>query len=65
MERVVKEKTTSRTLLVVGAALAGVVGGLVGTALVLGSVEFGIFGAVGGGVASMIGALSQLEDHEA
>jgi hypothetical protein len=54
----------SPTAKVVAAALVGVVGGLVGTALVLGSPELGIFGAVGGAVVSMIGALAQVERSE-
>jgi hypothetical protein len=55
----------SSTMKIVGAALVGAAGGLVGTALVLGSLEFGIFGGVGGAVVSMIGALSQFETAEA
>jgi hypothetical protein len=54
----------SGTAKVVGAALVGAVGGLATTALALGSPEFGIFGAVGGALASMIGVLSQLESAE-
>jgi hypothetical protein len=50
---------------IVAAAFVGAVGGLVGTTLVLGSIEFGIFGAVGGAVVSMIGALAQVEHAEA
>jgi hypothetical protein len=55
----------SSTVKIVAAALVGAAGGLVGTAVVLGSLEFGIFGAVGGAVVSMIGALTQLEPAEA
>lgn len=47
--------------LVVGAALVGVVTGLLGTALMLGSFEFGIFGGIAGGVGTAIMALSRLE----
>ena len=50
---------------VVAAAAVGAAGGLAMTAVALGSFEFGIFGAVGGAVASMIGALAHLEPAEA
>jgi hypothetical protein len=53
------------TVKIVGAAVMGAVGGLAVVAGMLGSVEFGIFGAVGGAVVAMIGTLSQLESSEA
>jgi hypothetical protein len=49
---------------VVGAAVIGAAAGLATTVLALGSPEFGIFGAVGGALASMIGVLAQLESAE-
>jgi hypothetical protein len=49
---------------VVGAAAVGAAGGLATTALVLGSPEFSIFGAVGGAVAAMIGVLAQHENAD-
>jgi hypothetical protein len=55
----------STTLKVVGGALLGGSAGLLGTALVLGSLEFAIFGAVIGAVATMIGILSLSESAEA
>ena len=51
----------SGTVRIVGAAAVGAVVGLASTSLVLGSLEFGIFGAVGGAVLCMIGALAQVE----
>jgi hypothetical protein len=60
----VTKKQVPTTVAVVAAALVGAAGGLVGTALALGSVEFGIFGAVGGAVASMIASLAALEHPE-
>jgi hypothetical protein len=54
----------SGTVPVVGAAMLGAAGGLAATVLVLGSLEFGIFGAVGGAVLSMIGVLARLERSE-
>jgi hypothetical protein len=58
-------RKVSSTVKIVAAALVGAAGGLVGTAVVLGSLEFAIFGAVGGAVVSMIGALTQIEAAEA
>jgi hypothetical protein len=55
----------SETGTIVAAAVVGAVGGLVGTALVLGSLPFAIFGAIGGAVVSMIAALAHVEHSEA
>src|SRR5262245_30480391 len=49
---------------VVLAAVMGAVGGLVGTAAVLGSFELGLFGAVAGAVFTAIAALAQVERAE-
>ncbi len=65
MKALVSRMKVSRTAMIVAAAVVGAAGGLAGTALVLRSVEFGIFGAVGGAVLSMIGALAQVESAEA
>jgi hypothetical protein len=45
-------------------AVVGAVGGLVATTVALGSFEFGILGAIGGGLFVMIGALVQSERGE-
>jgi hypothetical protein len=50
---------------IVAAAVVGAAGGLAATALALGSLEFAIFGAIGGAVVSMIGALAQSEPADA
>jgi hypothetical protein len=55
----------SATATVVGAAVLGATAGLAATALAAGSVAFGLFGAVGGAVAAMIGALATFESAEA
>jgi hypothetical protein len=49
---------------IVAAAVVGAVGGLAATALMLGSLEFAIFGGIGGAVVAMIGALAQSEQAE-
>jgi hypothetical protein len=54
----------SATVRIVGAAVLGATAGLAATALVVGSVAFGIFGAVGGAVVAMIGALATYENAE-
>jgi hypothetical protein len=50
---------------IVVAAVLGAAGGLVGTTVLLGSVEAGIVGAVGGAIALMIGALTRIERADA
>jgi hypothetical protein len=49
---------------IVVSALVGAAGGLVGTAVLLGSAEAGILGGVGGAIALMIGALMSAERAE-
>jgi len=65
MARLLEVTKVAGSVKIVAAALIGAVGGLVVTAVALGSVEFAIFGGIGGAVASMIGALSQTEPDEA
>ncbi len=54
----------SRTGKIIAAAVIGALGGLTATVLILGSVEFGIFGGVGGALVAMIGTLAQFEPSE-
>ena len=56
--------TIPGTVRIVAAALAGAVGGLVVTAAVMGSLAFGVFGAIGAGVATAIAAAIQVEHSE-
>jgi hypothetical protein len=55
----------SGTVKIVAAALVGAAGGLVVTAVALGSPAFGIFGAIGGAVATAIAAAIHVERSEA
>jgi hypothetical protein len=66
-ERVTSEDASTGqavTARVILAALGGMVGGLVTTAVALRSFEFGILGAVGGALVVMIGTLTRLESAE-
>ena len=65
MARLFEIKKVNGSVKLVAAAMVGAAGGLAATAAALGSVEFAIFGGVGGAVASMIGALSRTETDEA
>jgi hypothetical protein len=49
---------------IVAASLAGAVGGLAVTAVMMGSFAFGLFGAIGAGVAMAIAAAIQVERSE-
>jgi hypothetical protein len=65
MARLFEVSKVPGSLRIVAAAVVGAAGGLAATAAALGSVEFAIFGGVGGAVASMIGALARSEGNEA
>jgi hypothetical protein len=55
----------SLAIRVLGAAAVGIVGGFLGTAVVIGSPEFGILGAIGGAIMSMIATATTFELAEA
>jgi hypothetical protein len=64
MNSTVQVREVVGSMKVVLAAVAGAVGGLVVTAVVLGSVPFGILGGIGTAVVSMIAALARVERAE-
>jgi hypothetical protein len=64
MARTFEVQKSSGSGKIVAAAVVGAACGLAGTALLLGSLEFAIFGGIGGAVVAMIGALAQFEKAE-
>jgi hypothetical protein len=65
MARLLEVSKDGGAVRIVAAALVGAACGLVATTAALGSLEFAVFGGVGGAVAAMIAALSRAESAEA
>jgi hypothetical protein len=64
MNRFLAARNIPASVKIVAVAVTGAVGGLVATALALGSLEFAIVGGIAGAVSAMIIALPRVERAE-